>query len=69
MRLPGALCFNISEQNYVVIKRQLETINKLKTELKNIVTHESGIKKEQRFDFIHQQLHGSPFQLNYAIVV
>lgn len=53
----------------MVIKRQLETINKLKTELKNIVTHESGIKKEQRFDFIHQQLHGSPFQLNYAIVV
>lgn len=58
IRLPGALCFNLSVENYLGIKQQLETINKLKTELKNIVTHQSGIKKEQRFEFIHQQLHG-----------
>ncbi|WGL94255.1 DNA replication terminus site-binding protein [Arsenophonus nasoniae] len=58
IRLPGALCFHLSAQRYSVIKRQLETINKLKTKLKDIVTCESGIKKEQRFEFIHQQLHG-----------
>lgn len=58
IRLPGALCFHLSPQRYSVIKKQLEIINKLKIELKNIVTLESGIKKEQRFEFIHQQLHG-----------
>lgn len=58
IRLPGVLCFSTSNKEFKTIKAQVEQINTLKTQLSDIVTKESGISKEERFDFVHNQLKG-----------
>lgn len=58
IRLPGVLCFNSSNSEFKAIKAQVEHINALKKQLSDIVTKESGISKEERFDFVHYQLKG-----------
>lgn len=58
IRLPGVLCFNTSNKEYKVISAQVERVNLLKKQLSTIVTKESGISKEERFDFVHNQLKG-----------
>lgn len=58
IRLPGVLCFNSSNSEFKAIKAQVEHINALKKQLSDIVTKESGISKEERFDFVHNQLKG-----------
>ncbi|MDX7986480.1 DNA replication terminus site-binding protein [Xenorhabdus sp. 12] len=57
-RLPGALCFSVSHQQYKKAIEVINEVNQLKTELENIVTKESGISKEQRFEFVHNHLRG-----------
>ncbi|MDX7992260.1 DNA replication terminus site-binding protein [Xenorhabdus littoralis] len=57
-RLPGALCFSVSHQQYKEAMNLISEVNQLKTELENIVTKESGISKEQRFEFVHDHLRG-----------
>ncbi|WP_342639478.1 DNA replication terminus site-binding protein [Proteus faecis] len=58
IRLPGVLCFSADNQTFKSIKKQVEQINLLKKQLFNIVTKESGVSKEERFDFVHNQLKG-----------
>lgn len=58
IRLPGALCFSTDNQTFKFVKKQVEHINLLKKQLSDIVTKESGISKEERFDFVHNQLKG-----------
>lgn len=58
IRLPGVLCFNTSNQEFKQIQSQVDRINQLKTTLSQIVTKESGVSKEERFEFIHSQLKG-----------
>lgn len=58
IRLPGVLCFSTDNQTFKSVKKQVEQINLLKKQLSDIVTKESGISKEERFDFIHNQLKG-----------
>ncbi|MBG2874336.1 DNA replication terminus site-binding protein [Proteus alimentorum] len=58
IRLPGVLCFSTDNQTFKSVKKQVEQINLLKKQLSNIVTKESGISKEERFDFVHNQLKG-----------
>ncbi len=57
-RLPGALCFSVSHQQYKEAINVIDEINILKKELENIVTQESGVSKEQRFEFVHEHLRG-----------
>ncbi|MCC8367786.1 DNA replication terminus site-binding protein [Xenorhabdus sp. PB61.4] len=57
-RLPGALCFSVSQQQYKAAMSIIDDVNELKTELENIVTKESGVSKEQRFEFVHDHLRG-----------
>lgn len=58
IRLPGVLCFSADNQTFKSVKKQVEQINLLKKQLSDIVTKESGISKEERFDFVHNQLKG-----------
>ncbi|QTL38251.1 DNA replication terminus site-binding protein [Xenorhabdus budapestensis] len=57
-RLPGALCFSVSHQQYKTAMDVIKEVNQLKAELENIVTKESGVSKEQRFEFVHDHLRG-----------
>ncbi|CDG21355.1 DNA replication terminus site-binding protein [Xenorhabdus poinarii G6] len=57
-RLPGALCFSVNHQQYKEAIKVIDEINILKKELENIVTQESGVSKEQRFEFVHEHLRG-----------
>lgn len=58
IRLPGVLCFSTDNKNFKSVKEHVEKINLLKKQLSDIVTKESGISKEERFDFVHNQLKG-----------
>ncbi|WP_109420281.1 DNA replication terminus site-binding protein [Proteus terrae] len=58
IRLPGVLCFSTNNQTFKSVKEHVEKINLLKKKLSDIVTKESGISKEERFDFVHNQLKG-----------
>ncbi|WP_434524780.1 DNA replication terminus site-binding protein [Photorhabdus asymbiotica] len=58
VRLPGVLCFSVNQPQYHSALFLIKEINKLKTELEHIVTIKSGVNKEQRFEFVHNQLHG-----------
>lgn len=58
IRLPGVLCFSTNNQTFKSVKKHVEKINLLKKQLSDIVTKESGISKEERFDFVHNQLKG-----------
>lgn len=58
IRLPGVLCFSTNNQTFKSVKEHVEKINLLKKQLSDIVTKESGISKEERFDFVHNQLKG-----------
>ncbi|AOM40080.1 DNA replication terminus site-binding protein [Xenorhabdus hominickii] len=57
-RLPGALCFSVSHQQYKEAMNAINEVNQLKVELENIVTKQSGVSKEQRFEFVHDHLRG-----------
>ncbi|WP_215727478.1 DNA replication terminus site-binding protein [Yersinia canariae] len=58
LRLPGVLCFSVTESQLTACQKSIQHINQLKTELEHIVTVESGLPSEQRFEFIHTHLHG-----------
>ncbi|PHM60266.1 DNA replication terminus site-binding protein [Xenorhabdus ishibashii] len=57
-RLPGALCFSVNHQQYKEATEIINEVNQLKIALENIVTKESGVSKEQRFEFVHDHLRG-----------
>ncbi|MCS3408784.1 DNA replication terminus site-binding protein [Serratia sp. AKBS12] len=58
VRLPGVICLAVERQQYLALQRQVQQINQLKAELEHIITVESGLAPEQRFEFVHAQLHG-----------
>ncbi|MEC5318786.1 DNA replication terminus site-binding protein [Brenneria populi subsp. brevivirga] len=58
IRLPGALCFSVDERQYQQARQLITEINALKKELERIITVESGLASEQRFEFVHQHLKG-----------
>ena len=58
IRLPGALCFSVSNPRYIALVALIEEINQLKLKLKLIVTKESGVDEQKRFEFVHDNLHG-----------
>lgn len=58
IRLPGALCFSVDETQFIEAEQRIERINTLKKTLEYIITVESGLEPEQRFDFVHTHLRG-----------
>lgn len=58
VRLPGVLCFAVDADELRSLSALLRRINQLKAELEQIVTVDSGLSHEQRFDFVHAHLHG-----------
>ncbi|MFV8798570.1 DNA replication terminus site-binding protein [Yersinia sp. LJYL362] len=58
LRLPGVLCFSVTECQLTVCQKSIQYINQLKIELEHIITVESGLPSEQRFEFVHTHLHG-----------
>ncbi|KAA9001863.1 DNA replication terminus site-binding protein [Affinibrenneria salicis] len=58
IRLPGALCFAVDARQYQHVSQRVADINALKQELERIVTVETGLEPEQRFEFVHSHLRG-----------
>ncbi len=58
IRLPGALCFSVDDRQYQTVITLITEINLMKTELSNIITVESQLQPEQRFEFVHTHLRG-----------
>lgn len=58
IRLPGALCFSVNQNEYLQASQLINSINTLKKELEQIITIDSGLTPEQRFDFVHTHLRG-----------
>ncbi|MBP6083714.1 MAG: DNA replication terminus site-binding protein [Providencia sp.] len=55
IRLPGAICIKITQNQYLKIQLLIDKINTLKTTIKKNVTQ---IDEAQRFEFIRESLHG-----------
>ncbi|WP_145513716.1 DNA replication terminus site-binding protein [Yersinia massiliensis] len=58
LRLPGVLCFSVTTHQLNDCQNTIREINQLKTELERIITIDSGLPSEQRFEFVHTHLHG-----------
>lgn len=58
VRLPGAVCIETTPSHYSLFQSVINEINELKSKIKTIVTQKSGIDETQRFEFIHDSLHG-----------
>ncbi len=58
VRLPGAICLETSTQEASLLRHQVSHINSLKQRLEEIITVESGVPVEERFDFVHTHLRG-----------
>lgn len=58
LRLPGVLCFSVTDKELIECQDIIKKTNQLKAELEHIITVESGLPSEQRFEFVHTHLHG-----------
>lgn len=58
VRLPGAICLETTGEQAHALRQQVASVNQLKTELEKIVTVDSGVPADARFEFVHQQLPG-----------
>lgn len=58
VRLPGAVCIEADQQQSALIHQQVASINQLKQRLEQIITVESGLPSEERFEFVHRHLRG-----------
>ncbi|MHA6311235.1 MULTISPECIES: DNA replication terminus site-binding protein [Pantoea] len=58
VRLPGALCIECDEPREAEIRAQVDRINQLKAQLEQLITVDSGLPSEARFEFVHQHLRG-----------
>jgi len=58
VRLPGAICLEATPQEAEAIQQQVSLVNTLKQRLEQIITVESGVPSEERFEFVHSHLRG-----------
>lgn len=58
IRLPGALCFQVTQEEYEHTRQLIDAINTLKATLEHLITRESGLAAGQRFEFVHAHLPG-----------
>lgn len=58
VRLPGALCLECDDAAQRLLEQRVAQINSLKARLEHMITVESGLPSEARFEFVHQHLRG-----------
>ncbi|MBE5251572.1 MAG: DNA replication terminus site-binding protein [Enterobacterales bacterium endosymbiont of Blomia tropicalis] len=58
VRLPGAICIECDDARQQQITLQIDEINQLKAQLEKLITVDSGLPSEARFEFVHQHLRG-----------
>jgi len=58
VRLPGAICYNVTKKQYQPLSQQIAHINTLKLALEEIITVDSGLSSAQRFEWVHRYIPG-----------
>ncbi|MDU5686676.1 MAG: DNA replication terminus site-binding protein [Kluyvera cryocrescens] len=58
VRLPGAICLQASSEQHEALSSRIELINRLKAELEQIITVDSGLPPVARFDWVHRYIPG-----------
>lgn len=58
VRLPGAICFEANTEELAQVRQYIDDINNLKRRLMQIITVDSGLASEERFEFVHTHLRG-----------
>lgn len=58
VRLPGAICLQADNVQSAELHQRVATINQLKQRLEQVITVESGLPSEERFEFVHKHLPG-----------
>lgn len=58
VRLPGALCYSVTEDQFQQTSMLLEHINQLKYSLEHIISVESELPSAQRFEWVHRHING-----------
>lgn len=58
VRLPGALCYSVSVDEYQQTHELVARVNQRKIELEKIISVESGLASVQRFEWVHRYIPG-----------
>lgn len=58
VRLPGAICLQGDSEQAALLHQQVKRINDLKQQLEKIITVDSGLPSEERFEFVHTHQRG-----------
>jgi len=58
VRLPGAICYNVTKKQHQQLSQQIADINALKKTLEEIITVDSGLSSAQRFEWVHRYIPG-----------
>lgn len=58
VRLPGAICYNVTTKQHQQLSQQIAEINDLKKALEQIITVDSGLSSAQRFEWVHRYIPG-----------
>lgn len=58
VRLPGALCYSVNEEQHQQTSGLLARINRLKHSLEHIISVESELPSARRFEWVHRHIPG-----------
>lgn len=58
VRLPGAVCYGVSAEQYREINELIARVNLRKLALEKIISVDSGLASAQRFEWVHRHLPG-----------
>lgn len=58
VRLPGVICLEASTDEANRLRQLIDNINSLKRRLEQIITVDSGLPSEERFEFVHTHQRG-----------
>jgi len=58
VRLPGAICLQADDVQAESLRQQVLRVNQLKQQLEQIITVDSGLPSEERFEFVHRHQRG-----------
>ncbi|WP_395489013.1 DNA replication terminus site-binding protein [Cedecea davisae] len=58
VRLPGAVCYAVTEGQFRETTALIKQVNQLKQALEQIISIESGLPSSQRFEWVHRHIPG-----------